>query len=884
MVPATLSAEDLYARALTATNAGRFPAARRLLDRARAVATDADLQARVDLTAAYVESETESPARGMELALGVLGRVDLSPETYGRTWSQLGLLHMRTGRAEEALQAFAEAVTRLDAHPEPQARVLLNRGNVYLQRGDTARAATDFTDAADRFGQAGISVERAKSRFNLGYVELLRGDLVAALRGMDDARDVLAPLSPAYRATVEQDRAEVLMAAGMSREAARALEAAAAAYGTRRLRRFQAECELTLAQTLLRGDPARARVVARRAARRFRAQDTELPALRADGLAVVAEVALGGRSPALLRRIDGLAEALHALDDARDALPLRLQAARLATSRGELDDAAERVRRIRVRDRDPLAVRLHWREVQAELAEARGRPSTARRHVRAGLTDLHAWQSSFGSLDLQSTLVGHGRDLAQLGLRSALADGRPDLVLEWSERARALVGRVTPVRPPHDPQLAADLTELRMLQAGQPAPRSAEARRRDELAASIRQRSWYGEGGGRVGEPAGLAELRAELTATDAALVAHLVVDGQLAALVVTPERAEVHPLGPVDEARRLLDAVAADLDMAASDLAGPFAAAIRGSLDERLARVGELLLGPVLPALGDRRLVLTPSGLLAGTPWSLLDGLAGRPLTIPTSATRWLALRRTPPRRGRPRRSGRRPARPARRGGGQPGGAGVARRARPPRRRRDRVPGQRAGRRGRRAPPRRARAPPRRQPALLRGRAGRRPVVRLRHRPAGGHPVGGGALGLRARPGRGALRRGGGRHERGLAARRRPDRGLLPRAGRRRRGLRGAGRLAPAGQPRGRSGGRARRGLRCRGGPGHRGRTVAVPVLRHGLVTGNRAGTGSTRRIGTGGMPSCVRRAERCGDSPGGRTASTIVEGDPDRHLTRML
>ena len=50
-----------------------------------------------------------------------------------------------------------------------------------------------------------------------------------------------------------------------------------------------------------------------------------------------------------------------------------------------------------------------------------------------------------------------------------------------------------------------------------------------------------------------------------------------------------------------------------------------------------------MLPTLGDRRLVLTPSGDLAGTPWSLLPGLAGRPLTIPPSATRWLALRRRP-------------------------------------------------------------------------------------------------------------------------------------------------------------------------------------------------------------------------------------------------
>ena len=278
MVSASLPAEDLYARALTATNAGRFPAARRLLDRAAAVAADPDLRARIDLTAAYVESETASPARGLELALDVLDRPGLGAETYGRTWSQLGLLHMRMGRSEDALHAFAEAVDRLAEHPEPLARVLLNRGNVFLQQGSPDRAAADFTEAAERFGQAGIAVEQAKARFNVGYAELLRGDLVAALRGMDAARDVLAPLSPAYRATVEQDRAEVLVAAGMSREAIRALDAAAAAYGTRRLRRFQADCELALAQTLLRGDPARARVVARRAARRFRSQGSELPA------------------------------------------------------------------------------------------------------------------------------------------------------------------------------------------------------------------------------------------------------------------------------------------------------------------------------------------------------------------------------------------------------------------------------------------------------------------------------------------------------------------------------------------------------------------------------------------------------------------------------
>ena len=49
---------------------------------------------------------------------------------------------------------------------------------------------------------------------NLGYVELLRGDLVAALRLMEEAEPVLAPLSPVSAAVGAVDRAEVLAAAG----------------------------------------------------------------------------------------------------------------------------------------------------------------------------------------------------------------------------------------------------------------------------------------------------------------------------------------------------------------------------------------------------------------------------------------------------------------------------------------------------------------------------------------------------------------------------------------------------------------------------------------------------------------------------------------------
>ena len=179
-------------------------------------------------------------------------------------------------------------------------------------------------------------------------------------------------------------------------------------------------------------------------------------ATRAEAVEVVAEVGMGRRGPSLVGRADAVVQELRRHGHQREAAIVALQAARVSVRRGLLDDARARIDRVRVTEDSPVATRLLWREVRSELAQARGDRRHARDHVRAGLADLHAWQSSFGSLDLQSTLVGHGRALALQGLRLALAEGSPALAYEWSERARALVGRVTPVRPPADEQQAAD--------------------------------------------------------------------------------------------------------------------------------------------------------------------------------------------------------------------------------------------------------------------------------------------------------------------------------------------------------------------------------------------------------------------------------------------
>jgi CHAT domain-containing protein len=77
------------------------------------------------------------------------------------------------------------------------------------------------------------------------------------------------------------------------------------------------------------------------------------------------------------------------------------------------------------------------------------------------------------------------------------------------------------------------------------------------------------------------------------------------------------------------------------------FAEAIRTELRGRLQHLDELLVAPLSEILVDRELVLTPSGALAGVPWTILPSNAGRPVTVAQSATSWL-LRTTSPLRAR--------------------------------------------------------------------------------------------------------------------------------------------------------------------------------------------------------------------------------------------
>ena len=296
---------------------------------------------------------------------------------------------------------------------------------------------------------------------------------------------------------------------------------------------------------------------------------------------------------------------------------------------------------------DRLDTRLLWRLTRAELAQAAGQPGRAGRELAAGMAALHRYRARFGCLDLQTGASAHGRDLARAGLAAAVAGGSAVAVHRWSERARAQALRLPQVRPPDDPASASALEELRQTRQ---ALREAELSgrpvaglrgRAEALQRRIRESAWSVRG-----DPAGagaavptLAAVRAGLSG--AVLVAYVNAGETLHALVVDDATATLHPLGPMAAAEEAVLRLRADLDTTAGRaMPARMATAVAAATRHDAQALQAAALDPLLPRLGDRDLIVVPTGLLMTAPWGMLPACAGRPVTVAPSATAWLAAR----------------------------------------------------------------------------------------------------------------------------------------------------------------------------------------------------------------------------------------------------
>ncbi len=605
--------------------------------------------ARIRLTLAYVRAERGRVSEG----LAALDELEAGRDASlaGLIAGQRGIILMRAGRPEAAAESIDIALRLLGRETPERAQMLLNRGLLRLNQGELEPARRDLTECREVSARLGSPLLVGQAAHNLALVWHLSGDLPQALQQLDRADEVLHEW-PDLRFVYHVDRARVLTSAGLVDEADGELALAARMIRRGGRRQDLAETDLHRAQVaLLAGRPAQARVLARRASRRFAERGSPGWARLADLADAQALLALDrarALEPSALRAIAADLSRHGLADDARLAV---LVLTRALLGSGDLDGARrEAAGGLHLRRRDPIATRLAVRGVRALLAEAAGDAGAARSQRRAGLVELHRYQATFGSLDLQTAVAVHGRELAADGLAAALREGGPATVLAWAERSRALASRVAPVRPPQDPEAAAILARLRFarreLRLAQLEGRTDPTlwREATTLERRARHRSWYVQGPGDVDRPVGLAEVRSTL-GDSGVMVAHVVSRGSIHALVVTARRARLVPLGAVAPVIERLRRTRSDLDMlAVAGYPARIRSTVAASLRAGLAALDEALWHPLeRVAGGGGPLVLVPAGALTAVPWTMLPGLSGRPLTVARSATAWVAQRRGP-------------------------------------------------------------------------------------------------------------------------------------------------------------------------------------------------------------------------------------------------
>ncbi|MDP9795142.1 tetratricopeptide (TPR) repeat protein [Catenuloplanes nepalensis] len=651
-------AESTAERALglAARELSDAPAALRHLHRARRVAARAGLaeraaEARMSLALVLAEAGRPRAAlREIDAAVPVLSGLP-----GARLAMQRALILDRLSRFDEAMAGYTTAVAAFRRAGDRlwQARALTNRGVLHAYRGGLRAAEDDLVAAETIYAELGQDLAVAQVRHNRGFVAARAGDVPGALRWYDLAGEYFARTGPS--AVALMDRGELLLRARLFPEARTVAEAAVAAARDSRMRLFEAQARLLLAEVALdTGDTATARTQAETARRSFHRQDrpawaalARYAALRATAPGIVGsraaapgDAGTGVAPPAVTRAVAARARAvaadLAAVGWPAPALDARLYAATITPDRAA---AAGELRLVRADGRrGPAEFRARAWHAEALLRDAAGDAAGARRAVRAGMDVLDSYRAALGATELRALASSYAGDLAATGLRLALRSGRARSVLWWSERGRAAALRLPEPAPAGRPELAADLADLRRVsaEAGLPGARGgALLREQRVIEERIRRRSWHTPGTAAA-RPISLERLPSVLG--DRTLVEIFDCEGLLHAVIVSAAGARLRTLGPAGEVTAELDALRFALHRlvrrhgTAASLAAASAAA-------RLAagRLDDALFGPIRDRLAPGPLVLVPAGALHATPWALLATCHGRPVTVAPSASIWL-------------------------------------------------------------------------------------------------------------------------------------------------------------------------------------------------------------------------------------------------------
>ncbi|NYH51156.1 hypothetical protein HNR06_000745 [Nocardiopsis arvandica] len=488
------------------------------------------------------------------------------------------LLAQEGGMFEQTAELLTDTHRRLRGHPVAESvtvmpGVLLNLGLAQTLCGRFAQAEDHLCEALSLAEERRLPLMDMVVRQNLGCLSLYRGDASGAIATFHGLTD---RLPPERREALHVDLAEALLAEGLVEEAATALADGPWADGA------PASANTMLVEAklwLLRGDLLRTVELTRRVRHMF------------------GTGSLWYRLAARLERIAVRGDRSRPVSRARNALAVRRP---LAVARPH--GGAARHRALDALDRAAPRLPGPW------LAEAGSDP-----HV------------------------------VQAGLESALEAGDAAAALEWAELARTWAVPHVPgpgLRTPatvslaehyrdalvhgRDPDTAARRLESARWQAHHET-RSARPSGAPPPSAPAR---------GHAGGPPRDSRVRPVADALlerlgDRAFVRYTRAGGEAVALVAVAGRVHARVLGPLRHVARVLGRFVHPLLLPGH--------AFGTGAQEAADAAADALLGPLLPLVGDRPLVVAGDPYLGDPPWGVLPPLRGRPVHLVPTARFWL-------------------------------------------------------------------------------------------------------------------------------------------------------------------------------------------------------------------------------------------------------
>ena len=603
-------------------------------------------------TARVIYGRTLGFSGSLRAGLGQVHRAErlLEGAALGRALVQRSALLYKMGEPAAALDACRQALHLLpDDADQDRARGLNIIGVVLLYLGASQQARGSLIEAERLHRLGGRPTQAAQTLTNLAMAQARLGDLIGALRSFDDAEHQLRSLGLAPgQHTVA--KADVLLDAGLLREVRGELPQVIEGLDATGMRVDAAEAVLYLALGLVGlGDPG-AVGAARDAHQRFHHAGSHGWAAIASLVQVRAAWSAGDVSEPSLAMARRVVAALGRRQLRSYELDAQLLCGQLAGTAGRLDEARRRLGLVAAgRQRGTVRQRTMGWEALARLRLLEGNRRGALRAADAGLRVVERHRDALGATDLRAGASSQGVELACFGLRLASDVCDSWSVLRWGERWRAGALYRRPIIPPADPVVAEVLVELReaavairaQAAAGQPSPELERRMARLEHVLADRVRSIATTQPGGTAAASGRSdqdELRASLG--QRALVEYIECQGQLMVVVLDEHRCVLRRLGDAAGAGRLARATSFALrKLAWLKPASPAVPAAVAGFSARLDALRAVLVDPIRQLLGDRELVVVPTGPLHAVPWQVLVD-ADRVIAVAPSATLWRRAR----------------------------------------------------------------------------------------------------------------------------------------------------------------------------------------------------------------------------------------------------